>query len=977
MQKPDDFLISFSDIYNLLKKNRKTILISCLIGAALTSLFLITRPLRYEAIGTFREKTIRPGAAEKSIVSIFGKQDDGKINETISTMTSHALLSNVTKKLHMQGHIQEVGESQGLAGKIADNVKTHYAKFKGKESAPLWEPTCRVDAKDITYDGEMTTHLVIQFTDDNAYNVFADNNKIGEGTLDEPFTTDYYAFTLIPLGCGKLDGRSFTLSLLPLASVTKQLQSNFTIEPDDDDPSVLKIKFQHPSRTHSCCIVDTLMDEYQNFLQNESDRYSDLQMTYLQKKHKDLASQQESIMNKHADLLSKDLSQSGFFSFDKEIGFLFQNRLKAEEKIQEIDLNISQLKSLLKDNEESFTLLYMNENLAPISGVMQQLAELNLQKDSLSLALASADESSYETPNKKKLNQQIADLEQIDTCSKGIQKLIVQLQNNQPLKPDSKLIQKENLLIGEWFDKLETSRKQLQNAEGQEKEARQRDFDNQRKTFIAYLSNLQRLYEMHGRIVQERLSHSCQGRSEFQGLDLETASKLYLEYLKLSNDTEAKINEYTFILQELKNPNFEISCLSSSLNDPIAQETVKKASSLYLLLRDEERYSAKEKERTRSEIDTQKRFLKAHLEQTADILKLERRLINEKTAALQGVMLELTHEKTSLLEKHIKDYVQSKINNLSMQRELTEKVLTDTTRQMATLPEKWISEQLMLQSLSLNKTILEELTRLSENKSISHNLDLIQSAPLDKAYSPLLPKAPNIFFLSLTGALTAIFLSSGYFIGRALVKGVPATENNLRLTGHAVAGSLSKKCSDPQTKPLLDSDLDTLRREVALMEEFTPEEKGNILVLLLGKNVDYSLALATLLSKKSKKVLLLPLTFDQTSDRPGGLLGFLQGTSSQLEIVKEGLIERINAGGVSRWGRELIGSEVFQKLLNDLKPNYDWIIAVNKASVTSAEAESYLSLGNVVTVTINDENLNELAIYLQQPKGKVTFIFEG
>jgi uncharacterized protein involved in exopolysaccharide biosynthesis len=56
-KEPDEkILVSFADILSLFQRSKKTIFLCACIGSILAVLYVIGRPIRYEAEGTFREK---------------------------------------------------------------------------------------------------------------------------------------------------------------------------------------------------------------------------------------------------------------------------------------------------------------------------------------------------------------------------------------------------------------------------------------------------------------------------------------------------------------------------------------------------------------------------------------------------------------------------------------------------------------------------------------------------------------------------------------------------------------------------------------------------------------------------------------------------------------------------------------------------------------------------------------------------------
>jgi len=395
---------------------------------------------------------------------------------------------------------------------------------------------------------------------------------------------------------------------------------------------------------------------------------------------------------------------------------------------------------------------------------------------------------------------------------------------------------------------------------------------------------------------------------------------------------------------------------------------IKKASTLVLTLRDQNNQSVREQERLKEELDLQRTFLSLHLKQTVQLMQLNKQLIDEKVFALQNVSIELIHRQISLLENTLKDYLESRLENLRQERVLINEHLKHIRNDMASLPKKWAAEQLLEQEVETNKLIVEEIAKMVESKNITHNLEMIQSAPIDLSIPPVHPIMPKVFLFTILGFLFGGLFGSGLAFGKTITKGIDASPDNLRQMGYSVAGKLSSGYHGDGAAPISDGDLETLRR---LQSYVDPE--GKLLLLVEGRGPDYSKDLSALFKKKNKKVLRIYLDFDSsTSDIKSGLLQYLEGSVSSPTIHSGEEGDLILPGGMSRFSTELLSSEAFHSLIDQLKQRYDWIIGITHASPASVEADSLLTLFPNVVVTLSDEKVEELSNY---PDRKTVFLF--
>lgn len=458
---------------------------------------------------------------------------------------------------------------------------------------------------------------------------------------------------------------------------------------------------------------------------------------------------------------------------------------------------------------------------------------------------------------------------------------------------------------------------------------------------------------------------------EFQGINLETAQDLYVDYSKQLNNLESDVLQQYFILDQMKNSEFEISSLSTILTDSVSKEMIGKASALLLSLRDQHNRSAKEQERLKNELAIQKGFLALHLQQTLQLLQLRENLWREKIQSILSTTLSLIQKEISILQEQMSAYIKTRIDNLRQERGVIEQHQQLVQIEMSKLPNKWVSERLIDQQMDMNKRMVEEITRLVENKNISSNLELVQSAPVDTALSAIQPRPPRIILFMILSAILGAFLTLCASIIHAMVHGITATEGNLKLAQQCVVGTLSQGYQQGSRQPLLDQDLETLRRISVFMNNAKASAQKNLQeieknhsqgnpFLLIGQGPDYSQDLASLIAKKGLRVLLLPVSFDQTNASQPGLLQYLEGKVSRPMITKNKEYDIIFPGGICRYANEYIGSRHFFALVQELQQQYDWVIISSHAKPDSAEAENLLHLFKYAVITVTDEKWKDL-----------------
>ncbi len=266
-----------------------------------------------------------------------------------------------------------------------------------------------------------------------------------------------------------------------------------------------------------------------------------------------------------------------------------------------------------------------------------------------------------------------------------------------------------------------------------------------------------------------------------------------------------------------------------------------------------------------------------------------------------------------------------------------------------------------------------------ESKNISHNLEVIQSAPVDPALPPVHPLAPSVFLWTILGSFVGAVLGFGMALGKTLSKGIRVSVDNLKLAGYHVSGILAPPLYLSKPNLWRDVNLETLRRLYAYFDKPTSTQEAKFLLLLEGQGPDYAPLLAELLSRKGCRVLIMDLNFTESQENsPQGLLQYLQGEISSPPIQKREQWDEMSAGGSCPYGSEKIGSAVFLRLIEQLKTQYDWILAVSRALPCSAETEHLALLFPYLAVTLQRETIEELDFYSRflerSTQHKLTFL---
>jgi hypothetical protein len=948
------------DIWRLFKRSKRKIFLSSLLMGFIGALFAIIRPIQYQVEGTFREKGLKQANINSTLLDLLisGSKGANVENEAITILKSQKAIYPLINQLNLQGKIERAQDQDGYAKRIKHNVLVEFAHLTKAHDPILPDFHCPLSIEAVSYRQETPLHLEIVFLkEDSHFNVL--NRKggiLGNGQLNVPFKWNGNEFTLTCLEGVGYGRQTYLLTLWPLNLLAKNIKKNLRIDNDHYDKNLLLIDFKDSDRHFATKFVNALMSNYQNYLKEDHDRQAAIQVAYLQQKQEEAEERLQEMMQKHAKTLSEDLSNSGFADSAKEMDFLANSQHQFKERLISNELEIKRLQNVQNGKCVYYDLYSKNagdHNI--INSVLEEIRDLKQQRDALTLALKNSPYlDSLQLQNA--FRQQQLELEEVQNNLIEIDQIIQDFDQGIPLKTTSKLLNNPNYTVNAWYHQLN---KNLPLSESEEK----------REQFKFYLDNLKRLFTVHSRIIKERLTHQQNPSLEYQGIQLDTARELYLNYSVKLNDLEAKKRENAFVINQMNDPHFEVTSLSSILNDPVSSEMIQKASRLLLDLKDRNNRSDKEQEQIKEELHLERGFLLLHLQQTNQLVLLNQKLVEEKIYSLQNITLELIHQQISVLEKNLHDYIETRLDNLKQEHTIIQEHMDELHQEMATLPKRWASEKMIEQNLEINELILQEVAKMVESKNISHKLELVQSAPIDLAIAPIHPLSPGLILFSILGAMVGGLLSFGTILRKNISQGFMASSFNLKHRNQHVAGKLS--VTDEQ------ENLETLRRLQTYLCEKQPDPTENCLLLIEGVGPDYSEELANLFIKRGQKTLILRLNFNGNLSEKPGLLQYLEGEAAFPTILNSRSGDVIEGGGSTSFSNELICSEKFKKLLCQLKGKYDWVIAVSDAIPSSALAENLLGIFSCVAITVNEETVQQLAIYMkfsEAPNKKVTFL---
>jgi tyrosine-protein kinase Etk/Wzc len=943
---PENTTITFPDLWLILRRSKFKIGVWAAIFTVAVCLMILIRPPLYMAEASFREKSKTQTETSKnlSLALILGNQE-GSENAAISLMKSRKLLERTILELGWQAQVKKAGISFSWIINSIDNLKVEWDFLTNSMAPSLSEDPSPFTVKEILFGQEAPLNLRLRFTTQGTFRVLDQNGlEIGMGKIGESFKNKQFSFKVISRDNEKsLNSLEYSLKLIPMKVIVEKLLKNMQIWVDNNDKSLLRLKYYNQNRGHASAFLNTLMAVYIEYLKDEQQRIADEQINYLHKRQDNEAVKLKKILEEHAQALSSNMATMESLSSTQQ---------NYTQRLLLIDLELARLK---RSHEEG--LVYYDKyadgaDTDVINHILGEIRSHKQQADTIDVALRQGRSEDVRVKSAI-FAKQMEEIGTIQKNSSDAKNILAAVEQGKSLPVEGPLFQNPKYTIKDWIQALQKPSK-----EGK---------DDCEKKFKVYLANMLHLFDVEEKLANERLTHQQNIQPEFQGIDLSAANQLYMSYSQGLNGIEADIVHHEFIIDQMKDQTFEPSSLSSFLTDPVSQDIIIKSSNHVLRLKDQMNRSQKELDRIKEDLDQQRNFLLMHVKQMLQLLQLREKLFKEKILAIQNMQLELIHQKVSVLEKHLNDYISSRIINFKQEKSSLEQQRLSLKQEMEKMPNKWASEKLIDLHLEMSQKMIEELSKLVESKNIATHLDVTQSAPLDKALPPTHPQNPNLILFALLGSFVGSFVYCGFLLLKTAYKGMPATARNLKMLGGYVAGPLSKNYRANEILP--DADLETLRCLSTHLSSAKKEKKeGQNLVLMVSTGVDYSDHFSRLLAKNGSRILYLG-----GSQKSGGLWPYLEGKTTTYDICKGDAYDSIVLGENSRFSNDLLTGKRFKEFIQNIKPHYDWMVFVSKCPPTSGEGKMLLNAFDYSVISVTTETVPELADIL---KPNVTFIID-
>jgi hypothetical protein len=932
----DHIFFTLEDVKQLYISNRSKIYKSAFVCGIFVFLGLGLLPTKYKIKASFKESSEQsPRAVEGVLKELLGGIQSTEQSQIVSSMKSFQVLKPLVEKLGLQ--ITPFKQKWFITTILRRYVNNFRAE---KKLHPL--DANHFIFKDVCYEEDFKLYFFIKFKNSSEFTIHSANKEyLGDGIVGTSTNLESPSarFTLREVPKNVKLGKYYSFSLIPWISVAEDLQKDLQIVRDKSSKSIYTLKLYANSRELGAEIINGLMEQYQRYLKKEYDDLAKQQLVYLENKQEEVCAKLTSILDEHANYFRKNLQDNGFIGLNDEGKGVLEFYQEIYRRFLLTDTLLARLEQTNDKNDNFLNLIESDFLPSGFSALSKNLREFQQQKDLLEASLSFSGQQPILS-----WQARAEELKKVREQRYAVEKTLSRISS------------------GEEIASLDFP-KGISVSVSQEKQ-----------DVIQYLDHYSRLLSVREKMLQESSVYEKNRSSELEGIDLNTARALLVQYNTQLDQVESKLRHFTEYTKEINRPDFEVACLANLLQDSVSQKLIAETSALNLKLKNEKYHSSKESVLWAEEIALNKKILSEHLHQLCKIETLNGLLLKEKMFDLQKISLDCVNRQISVLYEQVLNSIKNYRTGLIEEKKILQNKMNELKKAASGLPDRWRLEKWLAIKTEIVGKIMETVAEIAESKTISSHLYRVASKPLDVAVLPLAPEKPHLFSKSIVAAFVGALVCFLTAFFKQASKGFPLSLDKLKFFRLPVLGTISFSCDGPCVENVLGPDLEVLRKLVA----FSSDSK--VIGLITGDGPDYSYALGENISLFSKKSVILRCDFHSKfhiEDSPG-LLQIWKNEIKEIPLREGKNFQYITAGGYTPFGTELMQSPNFTTLLEKLKKEYDFVFLFLKGPISSVQSNVVLKHCDKTVVTISKETIEEVTLFTDwadhNGSGRLTFI---
>jgi uncharacterized protein involved in exopolysaccharide biosynthesis len=431
LMKVQQVILSFSDCWQATKQARWLIFLSSLFFGTLIFTYFLLKPPTFTAHGIFKGSSQAQATGISKALELLGGGDSYSSNEDPKVfLRSYPVMEEVAKSLYLQLDIHEKRPPNPLR-RIWNNLKAERAqrllKSKRPKSPILKEPVASKDiltdretplqCAELEYPGLLSEELDLVFLDAGRFQVTRKKQPLGEGELGNLFLWEGGSFRLV--SSKPLEGKAFRLTFIPLQAAARSLENSVSVKRSKDHNSLVHVSFTHPNRRLAANIVNSTMEAFQKYLQDEGKRKISKQLGYLQQRQNETLVGLEAVMEEHKAYLETHLDSGELFLLENELEFMAERQTKARSDLDNVSREMQSIHQIIS-GQQTVDFARLLENLrenrpskiqtltiggarALIHEQEQQIERVRLEQEQYDYCLAKLSEPDFDTSSLSKL----------------------------------------------------------------------------------------------------------------------------------------------------------------------------------------------------------------------------------------------------------------------------------------------------------------------------------------------------------------------------------------------------------------------------------------------------------------------------------------------------------------------------------------------------------------------------------------------
>lgn len=340
--------IPYRDVWRILKRARRYIVISALICGCSGLLYSLVKPTWHRSCATFREKI---NSSQKSLM-----QSEGLLSSLVAGGASSTSQQDFYSLIRSRKVLEPAISITGLQIRLRPLLTpalfllhlTDHLRLEARYWTDFFDPDTpfepffpqRLSASNVHYEGDSTLWYTLTFLSATSYELHdLSGQSLGTGVLGEPFISPLFTLTFSSEPSIDYAGMRFRMKLVSMQKAVERCQSHLTIRSVKEREKLFQLTFHHANRTVVSSFLNTLMLSYQQYHIEETTRLASKERLLLEETQAKALHDLEASIRTYADSSRSLVHTTGFIDPEKQLAFLLaaQQRLstRQEQLLQE------------------------------------------------------------------------------------------------------------------------------------------------------------------------------------------------------------------------------------------------------------------------------------------------------------------------------------------------------------------------------------------------------------------------------------------------------------------------------------------------------------------------------------------------------------------------------------------------------------------------------------------------------------------